>query len=215
MFAAVQVQAQVELQVFVSLLRVFAMAWESDAQEIDLWAAVRTVLLADDLELGSMFDRVPLRDLVRYEGSLASEDPPSPHCAASAALNAPMETASSSSGPGPFFANESTQSAAAQQVLARAAAPQDQFAIPKAQDAPYELVTNSKPVVAPEVKSVPAKPSSMAPPASVVVKPAPVKATPAQVALYFEERVVVAEVPKFPPPKDGRGYGRRYGRAPH
>ena len=128
---------------FCFLLRVFAMAWESDAQEIDLWAAVRTVMLADDMELGNMFDRVPLRDLVRHqvtlalaiERSLASEDPPSPHCAASAALTAQVETASSSSGPGPFFAKQSTQSAAAQQLAAKAApAVLDEFAISKTQD---------------------------------------------------------------------------------
>ena len=45
---------------------------------------------------------------------------------------------------------------------------------------------------------MPAKPSGMEPPAVPVAKTPPVKATPVQVAVYFERRTVVAEVARFP-----------------
>ena len=164
-----------------SFLRVLAMAWEGDAQDIDLWAAVRTIMAADAEELGLMFDRLPLRDLVRHqvamalavERSLHSEDPPIPHCTAAAAVFAQTERASSSTGSGPFFATQPTLSAAAQQLQAKGPpalyADKDQFVQPKTQDTL-------------EVKSVPAKPGGMAPLSGLVAKSAPVKATPAQVA---------------------------------
>ena len=38
----------------------------------------------------------------------------------------------------------------------------------------------------------------MSPPQTSVAKAVPVKATPAQVAVYFEERTVIAQVPRFP-----------------
>ena len=66
MFAAVQVQAQFELQVFV-FLPVRAMAWEGDAQDVDLWAAVRAVMVADEEELARMLDRLPMCNLVRHQ----------------------------------------------------------------------------------------------------------------------------------------------------
>ena len=134
-----------------------------------------------------MLDRLPLRDLVRHqvavalavERSLETEDPLSPRCEATAAMAAPQERASGSADEGPFFAKQPALSAQAQVLLAKA---------PPAVLFETDLSEQRGPlksVAASEVTVVPAKPSGMSP--------------PAQVAVYFEERTVIATVPREPP----------------
>ena len=88
-------------------------------------------LFADETELGLMLNRLPLRDLVRHqvaialaiERSLETEDPPSPHWAAAAAVVAQAERASGSADAGPFFAKQPVTSAEAKMLQAKAPPP--------------------------------------------------------------------------------------------
>ena len=176
------------------------MAWEGETQDIDLWAAVRTILVADETELDGLLDR---SDLVA--GSVETEDPPSPHCAAAAAVSTRAEPASGSSDAGPFFAKAPTLSAAAVALQAKAPPPGldehvPQVAQPKAQEVLYGQCAKAKPVSAVEVKSVPAKPSGMEPPVTLrSPRPRRLRLRRPR-SRYFEERTVVAEVARFPPP---------------